>query len=113
MKAKYGPKRSRASALAARLSDADGARVSLTARAHADESSRPFGLGFRTCSGVSGLKMERVKGIEPSYAAWEAAVLPLNYTRPAGRCQARRAGAGSDSSQSGDGLAIRLGARAC
>ena len=33
--------------------------------------------------------MERVKGIEPSYAAWEAAVLPLNYTRvssAAGRC---------------------------
>ncbi len=26
-------------------------------------------------------KNERVKGIEPSYAAWEAAVLPLNYTR--------------------------------
>ena len=26
---------------------------------------------------------ERVKGIEPSYAAWEAAVLPLNYTRKA------------------------------
>ena len=26
-------------------------------------------------------RMERVKGIEPSYAAWEAAVLPLNYTR--------------------------------
>ena len=25
--------------------------------------------------------MERVKGIEPSYEAWEAAVLPLNYTR--------------------------------
>ena len=25
--------------------------------------------------------MERVKGIEPSYAAWEASVLPLNYTR--------------------------------
>ncbi len=25
--------------------------------------------------------LERVKGIEPSYAAWEAAVLPLNYTR--------------------------------
>ena len=30
---------------------------------------------------MSGLEMERVKGIEPSYAAWEAAVLPLNYTR--------------------------------
>jgi hypothetical protein len=28
-----------------------------------------------------GLDLERVKGIEPSYAAWEAAVLPLNYTR--------------------------------
>ena len=27
------------------------------------------------------LCLERVKGIEPSYAAWEAAVLPLNYTR--------------------------------
>jgi hypothetical protein len=24
---------------------------------------------------------ERVKGIEPSYLAWEASVLPLNYTR--------------------------------
>jgi hypothetical protein len=28
-------------------------------------------------------KRERVKGIEPSCAAWEAAVLPLNYTRGA------------------------------
>ena len=26
-------------------------------------------------------RLERVKGIEPSCAAWEAAVLPLNYTR--------------------------------
>jgi hypothetical protein len=26
-------------------------------------------------------EVERVKGIEPSCAAWEAAVLPLNYTR--------------------------------
>ena len=25
--------------------------------------------------------VERVKGIEPSYEAWEAAVLPLNYAR--------------------------------
>ena len=30
---------------------------------------------------VAGSGLERVKGIEPSYAAWEAAVLPLNYTR--------------------------------
>ena len=27
--------------------------------------------------------MERVKGIEPSWSAWEADVLPLNYTRGA------------------------------
>jgi hypothetical protein len=26
-------------------------------------------------------KDERVKGIEPSCVAWEATVLPLNYTR--------------------------------
>jgi hypothetical protein len=26
-------------------------------------------------------KLERVKGIEPSYATWKDAVLPLNYTR--------------------------------
>jgi len=25
--------------------------------------------------------LERVKGIEPSLEAWEASVLPLNYTR--------------------------------
>jgi hypothetical protein len=28
----------------------------------------------------SGL-LERAKGIEPSYEAWEASVLPLNYAR--------------------------------
>jgi hypothetical protein len=28
-------------------------------------------------------RLERAKGIEPSYAAWEAAVLPLNYARVA------------------------------
>ena len=31
--------------------------------------------------GPSARNLERVKGIEPSYEAWEAAVLPLNYTR--------------------------------
>ncbi len=37
---------------------------------------------YAVCEGKSGgEKSERVKGIEPSYAAWEAAVLPLNYTR--------------------------------
>ena len=29
-------------------------------------------------------KLERVKGIEPSFSAWEADVLPLNYTRFSG-----------------------------
>ncbi len=29
--------------------------------------------------------VERAKGIEPSYAAWEAAVLPLNYARTVSR----------------------------
>ena len=33
-----------------------------------------------------------MKGIEPSYAAWEAAVLPLNYTRdsPAAKRETNR-----------------------
>ena len=34
--------------------------------------------------------LERVKGIEPSYEAWEAAVLPLNYTRVASILRAFR-----------------------
>ncbi len=32
---------------------------------------------------LSGPALERVKGIEPSSKAWEAFVLPLNYTRTA------------------------------
>ena len=32
---------------------------------------------------MPGAFLERVKGIEPSYRAWEARVLPLNYTRKA------------------------------
>src|ERR1700704_6521351 len=35
--------------------------------------------------------LERAKGIEPSYAAWEAAVLPLNYA-PARRHLGRHLG---------------------
>src|SRR5688572_13736902 len=33
--------------------------------------------------------MERVMGIEPTLAAWEAAVLPLNYTRESWRFYGR------------------------
>ena len=35
-------------------------------------------------------ELERAKGIEPSYAAWEAAVLPLNYAREPGPLIARQ-----------------------
>ena len=35
--------------------------------------------------------VERVKGIEPSCAAWKAAVLPLNYTRIGPRSTGRPA----------------------
>ena len=38
--------------------------------------------------------MERVKGIEPSYEAWEAAVLPLNYTRMGRNSTVRSMGSG-------------------
>ncbi len=41
--------------------------------------------GNRTRRGSLSKLVERVKGIEPSYAAWEAAVLPLNYTRTTAR----------------------------
>jgi hypothetical protein len=35
-----------------------------------------MGADFPVVRGV-----ERVMGIEPTYSAWEAEVLPLNYTR--------------------------------
>ena len=34
-------------------------------------------------------KLERVMGIEPTLSAWEAEVLPLNYTRLAAAVYAR------------------------
>ncbi len=45
-------------------------------------TQRPQAASARRMDVVMALvSNERVKGIEPSYAAWEAAVLPLNYTR--------------------------------
>ena len=41
------------------------------------------GIG-RIQSLIQALNLERVMGIEPTLAAWEAAVLPLNYTRVGG-----------------------------
>ena len=34
--------------------------------------------------------LERVMGIEPTFSAWEADVLPLNYTRVRGACRRLR-----------------------
>lgn len=36
---------------------------------------------LRIVTGTSREPMERVMGIEPTFSAWEADVLPLNYTR--------------------------------
>jgi len=38
-------------------------------------------LSYEGVRDVVYLVLERVKGIEPSQSAWEADVLPLNYTR--------------------------------
>ena len=49
-----------------------------------EENRQQKSLMARGTSGLIGIwgnLLERVKGIEPSYEAWEAAVLPLNYTR--------------------------------
>ena len=47
------------------------------------KSKLPFPLPFRSPFPFNPLKInvERVMGIEPTYQAWEARVLPLNYTR--------------------------------
>ena len=38
----------------------------------------------RRCSTTEPLVQKRVMGIEPTYLAWKASVLPLNYTRSIG-----------------------------
>jgi hypothetical protein len=43
-------------------------------------------MAFARCNQGGAIRLgasylERVKGIEPSYSAWEAAALPLSYTR--------------------------------
>ena len=40
--------------------------------------------GMQNARQARALHLERVMGIEPTYEAWEAAVLPLNYTRSGG-----------------------------
>jgi hypothetical protein len=51
------------------------AAPALGAGPHKRAHSPSMGTGQRSP------RMERVMGIEPTLAAWEAAVLPLNYTR--------------------------------
>ncbi len=41
-------------------------------------------LGGRSHSPLGFNGAERVTGIEPAFSAWEADVLPLNYTREGG-----------------------------
>jgi hypothetical protein len=41
----------------------------------------PAALNVKHINVLCGDFVERVKGIEPSYSAWEAAALPLSYTR--------------------------------
>ena len=63
------------------------ARFSETNRANAGQPNREtprISKGFIAFSGCLGkVALERVKGIEPSSSAWEAAALPLSYTRKA------------------------------
>jgi hypothetical protein len=41
----------------------------------------PRAISYGNLRQREAMKVERVMGIEPTLAAWEAAVLPLNYTR--------------------------------
>src|SRR5262245_27269093 len=44
-------------------------------------SARQVGLRRGSLLSLRERRLERVKGIEPSYSAWKAAALPLSYTR--------------------------------
>ena len=63
-----------------------GIRYGPIRRETPQETWVPGGLAVRKRLGLQkgaemGKDMERVNGIEPSLKAWEASVLPLNYTR--------------------------------
>ncbi|MFM2073388.1 MAG: hypothetical protein RLZZ623_3652, partial [Actinomycetota bacterium] len=53
--------------------------------------------------------MERVTGIEPAFSAWEADVLPLNYTRIEGLRPTRRGKVSGRGRSLSQGLGIPLG----
>jgi hypothetical protein len=50
-------------------------------RGRSDSAGGSGTLGSEGVAGEEAAKVERVEGIEPSTKAWEAFVLPLNYTR--------------------------------
>ena len=55
----------------------------LRTTSHRWQAARPYIYGYtkRQSKVTAFLYMERMMGIEPTTAAWEAAVLPLNYIR--------------------------------
>jgi hypothetical protein len=55
--------------------------------------------------------MERVMGIEPRLSAWEADVLPLNYTRIGQSIILLWVASASQRRSRGEGLALATGAR--
>ena len=55
-------------------------RTTLPSPGKATDNPRSHFVVRRIISGVRE-KLERVMGIEPTFEAWEAPVLPLNYTR--------------------------------
>ena len=56
------------------------------------------------------LRMERVRGIEPPLRAWEARVLPLNYTRSSGSHDTGLPGSAANARGCGQALAQSLAA---
>jgi hypothetical protein len=51
----------------------------------ADDPLTPEGLATAKFPLTRHFDRERVTGIEPAFSAWEADVLPLNYTREEGQ----------------------------
>ena len=56
-------------------------RPTLTIVSSVPPERRDSGLAGSRPLALPGVSMERVTGIEPALSAWEADVLPLNYTR--------------------------------
>src|SRR5437868_788976 len=64
------------------LADSTGQRIVRSREGHAPLLGRlVHNLGTRESAGDQVFYRERVTGIEPAFSAWEADVLPLNYTR--------------------------------